>query len=203
MADSRKRENVLVGAPDVNVSGGLLVGNKAYETDNHPTDAKTPVNEALNMVPVGFVSEDGITKTVNRETEKIKDWNKDTAIVVETAHDVTVKFTVLEAGNGEALKRLLGKDKVTVANGTVTVAELAGEMPHFSLVANLNGGEGKKGRIFVPDGQVTSVGDVSYVKQELIKYELEIECFGDADGKKFYQILEVAAPTVSSNVSDS
>lgn len=195
MADNRNRNNVIVGAPDVKASGGLMVGDKAYETTNHPTDAKTPINAALNMIPVGFVSEDGITKTVDRSTEKILDWNRETVIIAETEHSCTVKVTVLEAGNGAALKKFLGEDKVTVADGQVTVADKSGDMPHFSLCADLNGGEGKKGRVFVPDGQVTTIGDVVYVKADIIKYELEIECFADADGKKFLQVFELPTTT--------
>lgn len=97
MSDARNRSNVIVGAPDTATSGGLLLGAVATETEKYPKDAKTKLDTALGLKPAGFIGEDGITKTVDRSTEKIKDWNKDTVIVVETDHNVVIKMTFLEA----------------------------------------------------------------------------------------------------------
>ncbi|KXB52728.1 hypothetical protein [Corynebacterium sp. DNF00584] len=195
MSDSRNRTNVIVGAPDVKASGGLQIGDLVKDTAKYPKDATTPISAELGVKPAGFVGEDGIVKTVNRDTEKIKDWNKDSVIVLETSHEVTVKLTLLEAANANVLGTVYGKDNVTIADGKITVSDSAGELPHKTWVADLNGGEGKKGRIFIPDGQVTSVGDISYVKDDVIKYEIEVECFADANGKKFYQFFDTPAGT--------
>ena len=189
MADSRNRSNVLVGALDVKASGGLLLGEVQKTADNFPKDASSELPTGLNAKPAGFIGEDGLTKTVDRSTEKIKDWNKDTVIVLETDHSVVVKLTFLEAANADVLKAVYGADNVTISGKNITVADSAGELPHFSLVAEMNGGEGKKGRIFIPDGQVTSVGDITFKKDDVIKYEVEIECFA-VDNKKFIAHFE-------------
>ena len=186
MADARNRANVIVGAPNTKASGGLLLGEVAKDTTNYPKNAKDALNQALGMKPAGFIGEDGVTKTVDRSTEKIKDWNKDTVIVVETDHNVTVKLTFLEAKNPDVLKAVYGTDNVTVSGDSVQITDSAGELPHFSLDGELNCGEGKAGRIFIPDGQVTSVSDLTFKKDDVVRYEVEIECFADKAGKKFY-----------------
>lgn len=190
MADARNRSNVLVGAPDVKATGGLLLGDVQKDAANFPEDASSELPTGLNAKPAGFIGEDGLTKTVDRSTEKIKDWNKDTVIVLETDHSVVVKFTFLEAANANVLKAVYGEGNVTIEGKNIQVVDSAGELPHFSFVGELNGGEGKKGRIFVPDGQVTSVGDITFKKDDVIKYEVEIECF-PVDNKKFIAHFEV------------
>lgn len=186
MSDARNRSNVIVGAPNTATSGGLLLGAVAKDAKNYPQDAKTELDTALGLKPAGFIGEDGITKTVDRSTEKIKDWNKDTVIVVETDHNVVIKMTFLEAKNPDVLSVVYGKDNVTAKGDSVEITDAAGELPHFSLVGELNCGEGKSGRIFIPDGQVTSVGDLTFKKDDVVRYEVEIECFADNNGKKFY-----------------
>lgn len=190
MADARNRDFVAVGAPNVNASGGLLLGEVQKDATNFPKDASSELPAGLNAKPAGFIGEEGLTKTVDRSTEKIKDWNKDTVIVLETDHSVVVKLTFLEAANANVLKAVYGEDNVTIEGKNITVADSAGELPHFSFVGELNGGEGKKGRIFVPDGQVTNVADITFKKDDVIKYEVEIECFA-VDNKKFIAHFEV------------
>lgn len=201
MADARNRDFVAVGAPNVNASGGLLIGEVQKDATNFPKDASSPIPTGLKAKPGGFIGEDGLTKTVDRSTEKIKDWNKDTVIVLETDHSVVVKFTFLEAANANVLKAVYGADNVKIEGKNITVVDAAGELPHFSFVGELNGGEGKKGRIFVPDGQVTSVGDITFKKDDVIKYEVEIECFA-VDNKKFIAHFEVPEAAGSSAVSE-
>lgn len=201
MADARNRDFVAVGAPNVKASGGLLLGDVQKKTTNFPKDASSELPTGLNAKPGGFIGEEGLTKTVDRSTEKIKDWNKDTVIVLETDHSVVVKFTFLEAANANVLKAVYGKDNVKIEGKNIQVVDSAGELPHFSFVGELNGGEGKKGRIFVPDGQVTNVADITFKKDDVIKYEVEIECF-PVDNKKFIAFFEVPEAAGSSAGSE-
>lgn len=196
MVDARNRDFVAVGAPNVKASGGLLLGDVQKDTTNFPESASSELPTGLNAKPAGFIGEDGLTKTVDRSTEKFKDWNKDTVIVLETDHSVVVKFTFLEAANANVLKAVYGENNVKIEGKNITVADAAGELPHFSFVGELNGGEGKKGRIFVPDGQVTNVADIAFKKDDVIKYEVEVECF-PVDNKKFIAHFEVPEGTDS------
>lgn len=188
MADGRKRANVLVGAPDVEASGGATFGDVAQAAGDFPTDA-TAAFTGLNHSPLGFISQDGITKTVDRQTEKIKDWNGDTVIVLETDHSVTLQFTFLETANAEALKAVYGEENVTVTGEKIEVKETAGELPHYSYLFQMKGGNGAKIRVFAPDAQVTSIGDVQYVKNNVISYQVTVECFA-VDNKKLVSYID-------------
>lgn len=197
MADARNRANVLVGAPDVNASGGALIGEVATDSAAYPVDASTELSVDLGMEPAGFIGEDGVTKNVNRTTEKIRDWNRDTVIVVETEHDVTLSLTFLESANATVLKAIYGEENVFIEGNKIQVMDAAGELPHKSLAFEMKGGADKKARLFAADAQVTNVGDITFTKAGLIQYQVDFECFGDAEGKKLRAFFEIDAEAES------
>lgn len=191
MADMRNRRNVLVGAPDVKASGGILIGPVARDPKVFPTEADSELNTALEMKPAGYISEDGISKTVDRSTEKIKDWNGDTILITQSDHSVTLNLTFMEAANAEVLKMVAGEDNVKIQGDTIRVVDNADELPHRALTFEIRGGAGSHIRVFAPDAQVTSVGDVQYVRSDVIRYEVTIECFG-VDNAKLISLIKRA-----------
>lgn len=191
MADARNRKNVLVGAPDVKAAGGITVGAPVDTASKFPKTVDADLVQTLSHKPGGYVSEDGVTKTVDRSTDKIKDWNGDTVVIVQSDHSVTLKVTFLEGANAEILKLIAGKENVKDEGGVLTVIDSAEELPHFSVGFTINGGNGSKILVFAPDAQVTEVGDVSYAKSDVVKYEVTIECFG-VDNQKLISMIKRA-----------
>lgn len=191
MADLRNRRNVLVGAPDVQASGGITVGPALKESTNFPTDATQELDGALNHVAAGYVSEDGVVKTVDRSTEKIKDWNGDTVLITQSDHSVTLQVTFLEGANGEVLKMIAGENNVTIEGDTVRVVDNADELPHRSIAFYINGGNGSRILVFAPDAQVTEVGETTYVRSDVVKYQATMECFG-VDNTKLISLIKRA-----------
>ncbi|MDK8497561.1 hypothetical protein QP916_02630 [Corynebacterium accolens] len=191
MADLRNRRNVLVGAPDVQAAGGITIGPALKTSENFPTDASKELDASLKHVAAGYVSEDGVTKTVDRSTEKIKDWNGDTMVITQSDHSVTLQLTFMEGANGEVLKMIAGENNVTVSGNTVRVVDNADELPHRSLAFYIKGGNGARILVFAPDAQVTEVGDVSYVRSGVVKYQVTVECFG-VDNTKLISLIKRA-----------
>lgn len=191
MADLRNRRNVLVGAPDVQAAGGITIGPALKTSENFPTDASKELDASLKHVAAGYVSEDGVTKTVDRSTEKIKDWNGDTMVITQSDHSVTLQLTFMEGANGEVLKMIAGENNVTVSDNTVRVVDNADELPHRSLAFYIKGGNGARILVFAPDAQVTEVGDVSYVRSDVVKYQATLECFG-VDNTKLISLIKRA-----------
>lgn len=191
MADLRNRRNVLVGAPDIEASGGITIGPVPTDSKNFPTDVDADLQADLEHAPAGYISEEGVTKTVDRSTEKIKDWNGDTIIITQSDHSVTLQLTFMEGANAEVLKMIYGENNVKEAGGVITLVENADELPHRSIGFAIKGGNGSKILVFAPDVQVTSVGDVSYVRSDVIKYQATLECFG-VDNKKLISLIKRA-----------
>lgn len=188
MADMRKRQNVAVGAPDVETSGGIMLGKPATEKSQFPTGVGDELS-ALAMKPVGFISEDGVTKTVDRESTEIRDWDGDDVVIIDSSHSVELKTTFLESTNLEVLKFVMGEENVQVENGKISVVENSKSLPQRSLQFIINGGQDTRIGVFAPNVKVTNVGDVQYVKTDVIKYEVTMKCFG-VDGVKLKSIIE-------------
>lgn len=191
---NRNKQYVLTGAPDIKSTGGFTIFPPQNSADKYPKDAKTPLTLA-GLAKGGYVSEDGLTKTVDRSTEKIKDWNGDVILIVQTDHSVILKLVCMESANAAVLKMIYGDDNVIVSEDgkSITTIDTSDDLPHQGLDFNILGGRGSKIRVFAPDTQVTSVGDVKFVKNDVIRYELELECFDPAgDGRKIWQFIDLA-----------
>lgn len=188
----RNRANVLTGAPDVKAAGGALVGPVATDPSLFPMDATTALNTKLGMWPAGYISEDGVTKTTERSTDKIKDWNGDTVLITQSDHAVNLKLTFYEAANARLLKTLFGPGNVRIADGgnKISVLNNADELEHVALDFEIKAGKGKRIRLFAPDAQATSVGDVQFVRSGIVKYEVTFECFPDVNDNKLYEFID-------------
>lgn len=201
--DNRNRRNVLVGAPDVKAAGGITIGPVALDPTKYPTTAEGDLDADLQHKPAGYISEDGVAKTVDRSTEKIKDWNGDTILITQSDHSVTLQTTFMESANAEVLKIVAGDNNVTVLeDGTIQVIDNADELPHRSIAFTIKGGNGSRIRVFAPDVQATEVGEVNYVRSDIIKYQVTLECFG-VDNKKLISLIKRAAEAGKPAVSPS
>lgn len=186
--------NVLSGTPLA--TGGVLIG---ATTAAAPTDATTT---PTGFTAAGYIGEDGVTESNERSTDRIRAWGGDTVKVVQTEHNVTYQFTFLETLNTDVLKAVYGDDNVTSTAATSTVGKLhtinvnAKTLPHKSFVFEVKDGDAKI-RIYIPDGQITEVGEITYSDSEVVGYQVTIEAFADASGNKAYKYMNDGKPTVA------
>lgn len=159
-----------------------------------PTDALTPLGEAF--AGLGYVGNDGLVEMIDRSTEKITAWGGDTVKIVMTEHSVRYKCTLIETGNQDVLKAVFGQTNVTSKPASKTEATLhkilvnSKELEQGSWDFEMADGE-KTVRIFVPVGSIVSIGDISYVDDDVIGYEVEIEALPDSTGNKAYKFIDL------------
>lgn len=179
-------ENILVGAP-VTATGGVLFGESTVAA---PTDATTALD--LAWVKAGFISEDGVTRTTDASDDKIRAWGGDTVKVVRTEHSITYTFTFLESANADVLKLIYGESNVTIAAGKVKINQTSAMPPRKSFVLDMADGETKL-REYIKNGQLTTSGDTVFVHSDVIRYEVSIEAFPDANGVKAISFIDTPA----------
>ena len=173
---STSAANVAVGKPNLAVSGGVLVA--PIGTDR-PTSATGPYDAAYESV--GYVSTDGVTESSERSTEEIRAWGGQKVRTVQTEHGTTVSFTLIESRNAAALRFVFGDDNVVVSGGEITVKRNEKVLPYTQIIIDLLDGD-NSAHLDIGRGQVTEVGDVTYVDGEAISYELTISCDPDDNG---------------------
>lgn len=169
--------NVAVGKPDLAVSGGVLV---APIGTTRPTSLAGAIDEAY--LSVGYVSTDGVTESSERSTEEIRAWGGQKIRTVQTQFGTTLSLTLIESRNAEALKFVFGDDNVdTSTAGEIVVKRNEKTLPYVQILVSMLDGENSS-HLDVGRGQVTEVGDVTYVDGEAISYELTISCDPDDNG---------------------
>lgn len=186
---TNKASNVTAGTPKV---GGSIF----YATlgTTLPTDASTSLDKAF--VGLGYVSEDGITQAEELETNTVKAWGGDIVMASQTGKTFTYEFTLIEALNEEVQKLVHGADNVsgTMATG-LTVKGNTTELDSESFVIEqiMNGDVLK--RTVVPNGKITSLGEVTYKDGEAVGYDVTITAFPDKDGNSYYDYYLSATST--------
>jgi hypothetical protein len=159
----------------VAVTGEVSVGPT---TTAAPTDADTQLPAGFKAL--GFVSEDGVTETRDRSTNDIKAWqNAATVRTVVTDATLTYQFTMIETN----------ADTVALFYGS-TVDDTDGSFPIIpastggrkSFVLDVVDGD-ELIRTYVPQGEVTEVGDRVYASGEPIGYDVTITAYPDNTGK--------------------
>ena len=168
--------NVAVGKPDLAVSGGLLVAPLGTARPTSHSDAFDAAYKSA-----GYLSTDGVTESSERATEVIRAWGGDTGGRGQTSPGPSLPRTLPEARRGGARGRVFGDDNVVVEGGTVTVKRNSKVLPHRQFIIAMLDGDNSS-HLDVGYGQVTEVGDITYVDGEAISYELTISCDPDDNG---------------------
>lgn len=173
--DSSKVRVAVTGAVSVAVSGSTA-----------PTDASTAL--AVAFKEIGYVSEDGITEARSRSTNDIKGWqNSATLRTVVTEGSMTFAFTMVET-NTRTVELFYG---ATVATTAIVVIPTATGGRKAFVIDVVDGAE--LCRIWIPDGEVTDVGEVVYAAGEPVGYPVTIAAYPNTtlggSVKKFYSAL--------------
>ena len=182
--------NVSVGKP--NVAGAVF---RAPLGTSLPTNATAEPAEGFK--DLGFVSEDGVTNSNSPSSQNIKAWGGAIVYAYQDEKPDTMKLKLIEALNPEVHKAVYGSDNVegTLESG-ITITANAKEAEESAWVIDMALRENTMKRIVIPDGKVTQVGDIVYVDNNVIGYDITITCLPDESGNTHYEYL-VRVPNTS------
>lgn len=203
MAATPLAANVVTGKPVA--TGGILA---APLGSTLPDDNTTALDAAFKQL--GYISEDGVTKNESRDVAEIKEWGGKTVKKSQTGFEVTLQFQFLEYMNGDAAKAIYGDSAVTIIPATPTSGEIIrvdvkGEpAPHKAWVADMIDGAAKL-RVVIPDGQVTEMGETSFVAGDGAMRDVTVTAYPDEDGIVYYELGDngVVAPAALAKSSSS
>lgn len=138
-----------------------------------PTTATASLDNAF--VDLGWVSEDGVTNSISRDTTKHRAWGGEVVKVTQDSYTETVTLALLES-SADVLSVVYGADNVTESGDTITVEHSRLMLEKQSFVIDFVDGD-RAGRIVIREGQVTEVADVVYRHSDLTRYEITIDVF--------------------------
>lgn len=155
-----------------------------------PTSAVAPLDAAFKCL--GFISEDGVTDSLERETEDKKAWGGKIVNSSQTSFSDKFKWTMIEAMNPEVLKTVFGDNNVvgdSVDTGiAVSVNSDEPEECCWVIDTILKGNIAR--RLVIPCGKGFSSGDIQYIDNEPIGYEIEVKAMPDVSGNNHYEYTQ-------------
>lgn len=175
--------NVAVGKPKV--GGAVFI---APIGTTLPTNASTDLDEAFECL--GYISEDGVVVTEERDSETIPAWGGDTVATVQTSYTETFAFTPIEV-NPVVAKAQYGDDNVEVASGTMTVTHNSKELPEKVLVIETVPNSKTVDRFVVPRAKLTEKGDLTMTDSEPMGRESTFTALPDDAGNTAYEYMTI------------
>ena len=146
------------------------------------TAAPTSSSVALNasFVDLGYVGEEGVVESRERSTSDIKAWqNADVVRTVVTDGKATFSLTLIESSK-PVIELVYGAvtTGASATDGKITVIPTATGGRKSFVIDVVDGAEKK--RIYIPQGEVTETGDITYASGEPIGYPIVITAYSDA-----------------------
>lgn len=179
------KSNVSVGKPKI---GGAIF--RAPKGTALPTDAKTALTEVFKGI--GYISDKGVTNANSTQKETYRAWGGDIVLTYtsDDGYTDTFQFTALETTNTETLKMRYGDANVsgTLADG-ITVKANDKNNDEYVYVIDMVLRDGALKRIVIPDGTLTNTGDIVYVDNDPIGYNVTLTGQNDAAGNSHYEYI--------------
>lgn len=177
--------NVFVGIPDQATTGAILSGPVT-------TTIPATIDDFVftNLTDSGYVNEDGVVITPEDSTESIKDWSGAEIRRILTEFTGTIAWTHLELSAGAA-RNYFGEAQVTNTVATTTkgaqqkLALGKNSLPVKSWYFKIKDGN-RRLLVFVPNGQITSRGEIPLTSTGAITLPVELATYPDAAGQNIY-----------------
>ena len=168
--------NVSTGKPKV---GGAIFVAPAGTTV--PLDATTPL--AGDFVNLGYVSEDGLTNTVETDTNDTQAWGGDTVLSEQTTFKETFSFGLIETKEA-ALAQYYGPENVSIdGDGNITVKHNGRTLPEQVAVVETVMSDGRIKRTVIEKAKMSDrSGDVTYTDGDPITYPIVWNAKPNSDG---------------------
>lgn len=167
---------------DVKLGTGLATGmfyhapaGTALPTD--PTDTLTS-----DWVHVGDVSDAGITLSIDKSTENLRNWANAVKRVILTEHSETIQAPIMDTTE-ESLKTVMGDDNVSNTNDVITVNLSSGKLPDEEAFLWVMKDGDDMIMIGCTHGQVSAVESVTFAPGSAINWTPTITAMGE-DGFK-------------------
>lgn len=171
-------------------AAGVLVGTGKFYGGVTGTALPTTAGASLNAAfkDLGLLSEDGVTQSIAQDVSQIKAWDGSVVRKVQTSHDVTYKFLMLET-NPASIAAYYSPDNFDDVNNKITIT--SDMNTRQSWIMQIVDGSNII-RVVIPDGEVEGHDDVVFKSDTAIGYGITLTAYPDAANVKAYQYLTTA-----------
>jgi hypothetical protein len=159
----------------VAVTGAVYAGPTASTA---PTSAVSAVPAGYN--DLGYISEDGVTEAYDEDVQDIQAWQGGAIVrTLISSSKASLSFTMIESKASTLELYHKGSTMEAVSGGFKIDVKLPNVVRKKFILDVLDGSTHL--RIYVPDGEVTERGEITYINDETISYNVTITCYPVAD----------------------
>lgn len=173
------------------VGGGIWTAAKGSTL---PTNASAALDNAF--ASLGYVSDAGVQRNISRDSNVIHAWGGDPVAVLSNNKSETFKFKLIEPSNVDVLGLVFGEASGTLATGITVKSKADISTPRAFVIETIMADDVHQ-RIVVPEAVVTDIGEIVYVDNDVVGFDVTITAMADAQGNTAYeyqQTVTAAAP---------
>lgn len=173
----------LVSAAKPRVGGGVYIGDVNATL---PVNATSVLSSAFKSL--GFISDAGVTRSISKDNTTVNAWGGQVVAVLNNAKTETFKFRLIEADNLDALGLVFGEASGALDTG-ITIKSTSDQGDAHSFIINSILAGDVLQRIVIPYGVVTDIGDIVYVDNDVVGFDITITSIADSSDVTAYEYL--------------
>ncbi|NQE88574.1 hypothetical protein [Nocardia terpenica] len=166
-----------------------------------PASAKDDIKSS-DFTDLGGVSDSGFTNSIDRSVKKVKDFGAATVAAPQDDYTETMKLELIESLRESVLETVFGTKITPLPDGGFGFSHRKQPLEKYSWVIDTVQGR-KLRRQVIGIGQVTEIGEVKQVSDDIVKYPVTIECFEDADGDFVKEYVGLPKPATNTKQADT
>lgn len=163
------------------VGGGIWTAPKGSTL---PTDASTALDTTFKSL--GYVSDAGVQRNISRNSNVIHAWGGDPVAVLSNNKVETFKFKLIEPSNVDVLGLTFGEAAGDITAGITVKSKADISTPRAFCISTIMADDVHQ-RIVIPEGVLTDIGEIVYVDNDVVGFDLTITAMADADGNTAYE----------------
>lgn len=157
-----------------------------------------PLDSAF--VNLGFVTEDGITRALDEDSDDVVDMNGDTIATLSSSKKETFALTMAEI-KADTMRERWGHENVTVdSNGIIKAVSNSDERSNRCYVGDFVLKGGRRWRTIVPNGKVTEVGEMLFASSDIVGIETTVTAFPGSDGNS---VIDIVGKPITETVQEA
>jgi len=178
-------QKVMVGLPDQETTGAIHCAEIGTALPTSVTATLTGFDSS------GYVDTSGLQLTQTYSTADINEWSGGTVRTVLQSYKGELAWTEISILDYEAACHAFGEENVSKVEATTTHGEqitinIGPHLPEAkSWAFRMKDGD-RRMLVVVPNGQVTSVGTITFVAGEAIRLPITLSCNVDSTGESIY-----------------
>lgn len=181
-------KQVRVGLADQSSTSGALSRGNVISTI--PADIDAAITAITAFSSSGYISEEGASLSTTKGVTAIREWNRAAVRRILEDFDGTVSLSLIQLDE-EGAKQCFGADNVSViaattSHGTQLKIALGATLDEPQAWAlRMKDGDARM-LVLIPNGQVTSGVDITFVANQAIQLPVTISANDDGTGHSIY-----------------